>query len=117
METDVKLLRSIPPRLKGKIARTATRRSISFNDAVVEALARHYGVEYEPTVLAERTVEVGPYPNYLLRMPRAVKLEVERDAAARGESHSNRMKAILSDAWKVEHKPTGRWPSTRVATS
>lgn len=117
MEIELKLLRSIPPRLKGKIARTAERRSISFNDAVVEELAKHFGIPYEPTVLGERTVEVGPYPNYLLRMPPAVRQAVEGEAARTGETHSNVMKRILSDVWKVPHAPTGRWASTRAAAA
>ena len=111
-----KILRSIPPKLKAKIAARADRQGTSVNAVIVSLLAKHYGVEYEPSTRAlARGRERTAFPNIVLRMPVGLRDAIERDAVKRGETDSNTMKAIIAPSFGMKHVPTGRWRSRDAA--
>lgn len=106
---------SVPPRLKGKIAKRVETRESSLNDVVVAILADHFGLDFEPT--GRRSPgKLSPYHRILLDVPPAIKRAVEHRATADGDSQRNVVVRILSDEFKVPFEATSRWPRGRRTT-
>lgn len=107
-----KYLRSVPTRLKRRIAQRARRDNCSVNDAIVAILAAAYGLEYEGSGFPY----VGPIsssPNIVIRMPSAIRSALEADAAERGMADSDRIKQILAAELGEPFRPTARWAVRR----
>jgi hypothetical protein len=110
-----KLLRAVPPRLKGKIAKAAERRGTSVNGLIVETLAADFGVEYVAPTRSGNGRDRTAYPNIVLNLPTALANEIEARAEANDETQRNVMMRILCAAFNEKFVPTGRWPQRSAA--
>jgi hypothetical protein len=76
------------------------------NDLLVSILARHFGVEFEPT--GRRSAHVGRSADLVLRMPEELRTKI-KVAAARGRSSSRDVVvAILSTRFGTRFAPAPR---------
>lgn len=115
-ETKNLIVRGVPPRLKGKIARRAEREKSSLNDVVVSVLAAAFAVEFQPSGnrsprlrAGEAASRVGPYPNMVLRVPAELKRRIDYEAIETDETVRNVVVRILADEFGETFVPTGRW--------
>lgn len=102
------IVRGVPARLKGKIAKRVATRESNLNDVVAEVLCSAFDIPYEPSG-RKSPAEIGPYPNLVLDVPAELKRRVEVEASTRGESIRNVVVEILADEFGEPFVPTGRW--------
>jgi hypothetical protein len=107
-QTTNMIVRGIPPRLKGKIAKRVADRKSSLNDVLVGILADHFGVAFSPSGRTA-AAEINEHPNPVLRVPVELKRRIDVEAATRGESIRNVVVEIFADAFDEPFVPTGRW--------
>lgn len=107
------LVRNIPQRLKGKIARAVRDSGRSMNDVLVEILAAKYGVEFTPSGRKAGSREVGASGTIMLYMPSELRDAIDLDAQASGESVRNTVAKVLSERFGVPYTATGRWVGVR----
>jgi hypothetical protein len=115
VETDTLMLRNIPPRLKGKIARRVKTAGTNMNDVLVGILADRFEVEFQPTGV--KRLSVGASSQALLTMPARLKLLIDDTARERRDTMNNVVLEILCDEFGIPFKPTGRWPKKAVAAT
>lgn len=109
------LIRSVPPRLKGKIARRASDEKRSMNDVLLAVLHEHYGLD--PYLSSDgRSKGVGASPNILLYNVSA-ELRAAIDLAAGSGSARNEVVRVLSVKFGTPFKPVGRWANRRPAAA
>lgn len=108
MSTSV-IVRGIPPRLKGKMAKAADKRGISFNELLIATFADHFEIPYEPAP-RKKSAAVGPSATTVAKnVPVEIRDALDAAAEAAGESKRNVQIRILCDAFGVPFVPTGRW--------
>lgn len=113
METDTLMLRNIPPRMKGKIARRVETAGTNMNDVLVGILADKFGVDFQPTGV--RRLSIGASSQALLTMPARLKLLIDEAARERRDSMQNVVLEILSAEFGIPFRPTGRWAKKETA--
>lgn len=113
------LLREVPPRLKGKIARRVADTDRQMNDVLAQILADHYSIPYTPAARKAGDRAVGASATIMVYLPADVAEAIELDTVAqksggdRNASLRNTAVRIISDALGVPFKPTGRWVGQR----
>lgn len=115
METDTLMLRNIPPRMKGKIARRVERAGTNMNDVLVGILADRFEVDFTPSGV--RRLSVGTSAQALLTMPARLKLLIDDTARERRDTMNNVVLEILCDEFAIPFRPTGRWPKRETASA
>lgn len=108
-ETSKLLVRNVPPRLKGKIARRVRDEDRNMNDVLVQILARRYGVAYDPTGRKAGNREVGASATLMLYLPNELRDAIDLDARASGDTMRNTVVKAISEELGVPFKATGRW--------
>ena len=111
-ETTNMIVRGVPPRLKGKIAKRVAKEGTNLNDVVVGLLAAHFDVPFSPSGY-KTPREITEYPNLVVEVPVALKRRIDWEAAESGDSIRNVVVRILADEFGVAFKPTGRWVNRR----
>jgi hypothetical protein len=107
------IVRGLPARLKGKIARRVHRDESNLNDVCVQILADHFHVPFEPSG-RKSSGEIGPYPHIVLDVPLDLKRRIDAEAAHRDDSIRNVVVEILASEFGEQFQPTGRWPARRA---
>lgn len=115
METDTLMIRNIPPRMKGKIARRVEKAGTNMNDVLVGILAGRFDVDFAPSGV--RRLSVGASSQALLTMPSQLKLLVDEAARERRDTMNNVVLEILCDEFAIPFRPTGRWPKRETASA
>lgn len=108
------VVRGVPPRLKGRIARRVRDLDRQMNDVLAQILADHYEIPYEPAARKAGDRAVGASPEIMLYLPTEIAEAIELDAQASRDSIRNTVVRIISDALGVPFKPTGRWVGKRT---
>lgn len=118
MDVDKLMLRGIPPRLKGKIARRVESEGSNMNDVLVSILARAYGLPFEPSGVKRSSIRrEKPSDRALLEMPAELKRLISVEAATNRETMSNIAMQIIATDFDEPFRPGGRWPKAKSAAA
>jgi hypothetical protein len=116
VDYDTLMLRGIPARLKGKIARRVETDESNMNDVLVGILAAEYGVPFEPSGVKRSAIrKTKPSSQALLTMPAELKRLISVEAATNRDTVRNVAMRIIAEEFGETFKATGRWEKRSAA--
>jgi myo-inositol-1-phosphate synthase len=98
----------MPTHLKGALVRETARRGVSLNDVAVSLLADAFGARYVPT--GRKSPLPGSSPVILLRMPEALKRELQAEAGRTGSNTNDVILRALSEGLGIPFESNRRRP-------